>query len=190
MKISLKETSIQILFKIIIMIFAGYFLVSKSVVSLNDELFSYTIYGFTLILFYHTIKVFGIKDFVLPAGIYTVIVIMSLMHITLMSSLFKNILLFITLGIISFYGLKLSTKFSGKTSIAASFLYWFMGGIAFYFIISVFNIYIFGLDILGMNETFITYCLKQFRIGAVLGAGIGLGMILPTNKIINLDMKA
>lgn len=189
MKISLKETSFQIFLKIVLLIFAGYIFINPAVIRISDDAFTYSIYGVSLILFFHAIKTFGFKDFVLPAAIYAVIVIMSLMNLSLLTSFFKNILLFILLGVIAFYGLKTDKKFTGSAKLVFLFAYWLLGGVVFYLINSVFNIYVFGLDILGMNETFLTYMLVQLKTGVVLGGSIGLGMIIPTDKIINIGTK-
>ena len=185
MKINLKDTSIQILFKIVIVILAGLFLVSKSIISLNDSLFSYTVFGVSVILFYHTIKTFGFKDFILPALIYSAIVTLSLMNITLVSSFFRNILLFIILGAICYSGIVFENKLKGIIKYPAVFGFWLIGLLLFYFCLSFFNAYIFGLYIFGPEESFMQYCLSQLYMGAILGSSIGLGMIIPKDIIIN-----
>jgi hypothetical protein len=187
MKNKLKDTSFQILLKIITALVIGFLFVGRQIVSLNESLFSYTIFAVSLILFYHSIKTFGIKEFLLPAAIYSVIVIMTIMHISLIASFFKNLIMFALLGAMCFYSIRIEKqKFSfNKTPVIL--FYWLAGGIVFYLVSGFLNFYIFGLDTGGYRDSFMLFSWQQLKIGLSFGLGAGLGML--TSLLKNDDTK-
>lgn len=186
MKIDFKDNTLQILIKFIIVELLGYIFVSSSILSTGDIMFSYTIYGLSIILFFHTIKIWGVKDFILPAAVYSVIVIMTFMQVSLVLAFFRNLVFFALLGTVCFLNFKLNSIKDKTVNLIAQFGFWTLGCMAVYLIIGILNVYVFNLYTLSEYETIVTYSLLQLKTGGVLGVSLGIGTVIQN---ILIDLK-
>lgn len=185
MKINLKDTSLQILIKVVCMIIIGFVFLGSAVLSTSNDLFSYTIFGLSIILFYYMIRIWGIKESILPAAIVSVIFILTLLNVSLISSFFKYLLCFIFFGALVYY---ISEFEKGKkySSLLFILLCWFLGPVLVYFVVGILNVYVFKLYILSEYESIISYCFNEIKTGAVLGISLSIGALL---QIKFLDIK-
>jgi|GEM_PF-1864098 len=178
MGIDFKDKTVQIFIKIVVFVLTGYILLGGQVVSINDSMLSFTIYGISAIFFYNAIKKWGLKDFIIPACIYSIVLIMTLMRMTLFATFIRNFIFFILLGAFAYYAVLLEKKQIVKEKAYFIPLYWFAGSLFLFLIVTILNTFVFGLYILSEYQTFPGYLFTDLKTGAVFGVGISIGILL------------
>ncbi|MGE5438714.1 MAG: hypothetical protein ACM3UR_02595 [Bacteroidota bacterium] len=168
----------QLALKIFIQVFAflviGILLLGSAVANPSTTLFTYSMYGFSAVIFYHLLVNKGIKGLI-TGGLFLVFMLNVLFsqHFEILHFV-RNLLWYILIGIMAFF-ISRNEKDKPALYIVAS---WFAGFILVYIIMILTNIYVFSFYKLNEDTSVLFYILQGVKIGGVLGAGVGLGKIL------------
>jgi hypothetical protein len=173
-----KDVTLQILFKIVCLAFVGLLLIGSSIFRSSSTEFAYILYGVSAIFFSHFIKKWGVTDFLLFGSVYSLLLVITLMPSQNMLALFGNISWFIFIGalVILISLIEKKYKFESKLSYFLTFAYWLIGFIIVYLIMTLLNIYAFGLSPIDEFSSLAVYLLNNLKAGAIIGLGVGLGM--------------
>ena len=173
-KIIIGQISIQIACFIII----GLLLIGIYIVKPNNTIFSFTIYGISAILFYHYCRRTNLKNFILLATLYSILMIVVFQRSYHILRLGRNICWFLLIGLLSYYFTIIEKKEWYLKSKAWIVSYWLFGFIIVYVVMSFLNIYVFGFYPVDERYTVLLYMKQSVKIGGTLGIGIGLGSLI------------
>ena len=173
-KIIIGQISIQIACFIII----GLLLIGIYIVKPNNTIFSFTIYGISAILFYRYCRRTNLKNFILLATLYSILMIVVFQRSYHILRLGRNICWFLLIGLLSYYFTIIEKKEWYLKSKSWIVSYWLFGFIIVYVVMSFLNIYVFGFYPVDERYTVLLYMKQSVKIGGTLGIGIGLGSLI------------
>ena len=143
--------------------------------------FPYTIYGISAILFYNYCRWTSLKNFILLGLLYSILMIVVFQRSYHILKLGRNIILFILIGLLSYYLTVIEKKEWYLKSKAWIISYWLFGFIIIYVVMSFLNIYVFDFWPIIKDRYPVWLWLKQsVKIGGTLGIGIGIGGLICT----------
>lgn len=175
----------QFLFPLVSFVALGLVFVGDYVIDPNNTLFTFTIFGFSAILFYNLIFYKGFKIFLLISILFTILFLVTLLPTSDLIRNLRNITWFISIGVLTFIISQIENKTwykSSKVWIVAS---WFVGFVLVYIIMALQNIYIYHFYILDANYNLFFYISQSIKLGGLLGFGIGLGLLISrTNGLV------
>ncbi|MCU7499706.1 MAG: hypothetical protein HF300_16270 [Ignavibacteria bacterium] len=168
------QLALKIFIQVFVFLVIGIILLGSVVVRPSNSLFTFTLYGFSAVIFYYLMVNKGLKGLII-GGLFLVFILNVLFsqHFEILHFV-RNLLWYILIGIMAFF-ISRNEKDKPALYIVAS---WFAGFILVYIIMILTNIYVFSFYKLNEYTSVMFYILQAVKIGGVLGAGVGLGKIL------------
>lgn len=183
MKEGLLNHLAQACIEITIFIILGLLLLGYPVIFPDSTAFSFTIFGFSAIVLYHLRKHNNKKNFFLLGTLFSLFMVVVFKTNNGFIILLRNLIWFLLIGVLVNY----LAVFESQEWFTASKLWrtasWFLGFIAVYAVMSLVNVYIFGLYRIGGHINLVFYLRQSVKIGGVLGLGLGIGNTLSTSFI-------
>lgn len=168
----------QFLFPLVFSELLGFAFIGDYIFYPNNTLFTFTVFGFSAILFYNLLSLKNLRDFILISILYTFLVIAILFSNSDLLKILKNISWFISIGILSFIISRIEHKSWYKNNNAWLIVSWFLGFVLVYIFMTLQNIYVYQFYPLDANYDLLYYIKQSIKIGSLIGLGIGFGFYL------------
>ncbi|MFZ0453885.1 MAG: hypothetical protein WCE54_06800 [Ignavibacteriaceae bacterium] len=186
MKINIKDILIQIGIETLCFIIIGILLLGYFVIIPNNTGFSYTIFGFSAIIFYQLLVNSNIKSYVLLGMLFSIFIIIILKTNNNVLVFIRNLCWFLFIGVMIYYLSYIGKKNWFRTTKLWIIVSWFIGFVSVYILMTLMNIYIFEFYKTNHQLTTYFYLKQAFKIGGILGIGIGFGNLI---SLFFIDIK-
>lgn len=177
---NIKASAIQIGIETICFIVAGILLIGFYIIDPHNTLFSFTIFGFSAVLFYQILVNSDTRNFILWGILISLITTILFKpnyyyHIVIYV---ENFCWFVCIGLVVYFLAFIGKKGWYKESKLWILTSWFIGFIVIYVVMTIMNIYVFDLYKTNHQITVFFYLPLAIKIGGTLGLGIGLGNLI------------
>ncbi len=189
MKNKTSSMILQLLLPTLVFIILGLVVLGDFVLQPNNTLFTFTIFGFSAVLFYYLIVEYNIRTFVLIGLLFTILMLAIFLQTPNILINIRNLNWFFLIGVLSYLISKIKkTNWYLDSKIWVS-ISWFLGFIVIYLIMLLLNIYVYQFYNVDERFTFSFYIQQALKIGGVLGVGLCWGFLL-TQSIREYLIKA
>lgn len=178
MKTNMKDLLIQIGIETVFFIIIGILFIGYFVIVPNNTGFSYTIFGFSAIIFYQLLINSNLKSYIflgLLISLFLILVFKTNNHVLVF---IRNLCWFLWIGIMIYILVFIGKKNWFGTTKLWIIVSWFLGFVSVYILMTLMNIYVFDFYKTDQRVTVYFYLKEAFKIGGILGIGIGLGNLI------------
>lgn len=150
---------------------AGIIFIGSDVAKPSGSLFTFSLFGFSAIIFYSLPVRRGTKIFLGGGILLSAALIILFMYTSDALIILRNFLWFVLTGSLVY---RIYTIEKGKSALFM-LTAWFGGFVLIYIVMVFLNIYLFGFYRMRDNVSLFIYLFQAMKIGGVLGLGLGLG---------------
>jgi len=164
----------------------GYILQGPAIFQFNSTAIFYMIFGITAILLFTVLEFWNIREFIYLGLLVSLFIVYVWSRNNSFLEIIRNSLWFITIGTFTWLSYKIIKSWNPQKLMIIPLVVWIISFNCIYFIMLVFNLYVFMFYSISEDLTFIFYLKQALRYGTVIGVSIGLGYLLADFIIKNL----
>jgi hypothetical protein len=178
MKTNMKEILIQVGVETMSFIVIGILFIGHFVIVPNNTGFSYTVFGFSAIIFYQLLINGNLKSYILLSMLISLFMVIIFKTNNNITAFIRNLCWFLYIGIMIYCLVFIGKKNWFRTTKLWILVSWFLGFASVYILMTLMNIFIFDFYKTDQQVTVFFYLREALKTGGILGLGIGIGNLI------------